>query len=166
MRNLCPFLLPVFSQLTWWRSQSKTLKFTGHDCSVWQRNISEFMAMAGKKSSELQLQSCSYYNPHFPQFDRSFTAFSTQLCLFKSSTASRRKLIPRTVNLGRKAEIAWFGCHPLKLWNRSFLWSSKLYGIYTSRNVWTFMHSLVLRQAHVIDRKVRRKNTIKYPHES
>lgn len=39
-------------------------------------------------------------------------------------------------------------------------------GIYTSRNVWTFMHSLVLRQAHVIDRKVRRKNTIKYPHES
>ena len=39
-------------------------------------------------------------------------------------------------------------------------------GIYTSRNVWTFMHSLVLRQAHVIDSKVRRKNTIKYPHES
>ena len=62
----------------------------------------------------------------------SFTAFSThQLCLFKTSTpASRRKLIPCTVNLGRKAEIAWFGCHPLQLWNRSFLWSSKLYGIY------------------------------------
>ena len=158
MRNLCQFLLPVFSQLTW-RSQSKTLKFTGHDCSVWQRNISEFMAsMAAKKSIELQLQ--------FPHLI-SFTARNSSTLPFQNF--DRLKAEANTTHSQPRPErwdcMVWLPSvealkpkFPLEL--------QTVWYLYTSRNVWTFMHSLVLRQAHVIDSKVRRKNTIKYPHES